>query len=942
MAEVCIIDGQQLTPTSFGETGDYGEWKPIDVSGLTFGTQGVYLPFKQDYTVEGFSTVTYSGQSGDQYIGGVGFQSDLTWIKQRNGDGDHVLTDSVRGVTKDLHSNTTAAEATTAEGLQAFNTDGFTLGDNDGNYNRTTRTYVAWNWDMGGSNATNTSGTITSTVRANATYGQSIVSWSGNGTSNATIGHGLSGAPEMVICKRRNNGTDQWAVYHASLGQGFLELNTTAAYSSATDRWGTNAPTSSVMNLGHAGSTNNGSGTYIAYMFDSVAGYSKFGTYTGNGSATGPTVTLGFTPAFVMIKNTSSTNGWMIFDSVRKTDAKLSAHDNLVEEVLNYMDFTSTGFDLKTTHSNANANTHVYIYMAFADKREYAYWLDNSGNNNDWTSNNLTESDISVDSPTNNFCTLNPLDTRVGFALSEGNTKLASQTVAGLSRSTFGMSTGKWYFEYIYTDLSGDGMIGIANKDASIILHVGSDANGWSYLATSGSKRNNNTDTSYGATYTTGDVIGVTFDADNGNLVFYKNNVSQGTAFTGLASNTYFPAFGDNSTGGTSIMVANFGQDSSFAGNKTAQGNQDGNSIGDFYYTPPTDFLALCTSNLPAVAVVPSEHFNTVLYTGNNTTNVITGVGFQADFGWWKRRNTAADHSLIDVVRGVTKHLVSNTTGADQTASGGTELVSFDTDGFTLGATNITNSLNASGDSIVSWLWKANGSGSANTNGDINSTVSVNTDAGFSIVSYTGNGSAGQTIGHGLSKAPEMMLIKNRSDADDWVVFVNAGSMDETDFLRLNSTMAAGDDADRWNDTAPTATVFTVDTDNQNNGSGNTHIAYCFHSVDGYSKVGSYTGNSNADGTFVYTGFQPSFVIIKRYTTTESWMMFDNAREPNNEMKTRLLADVSDPDVDNQVFGDFVSNGFKMRSIWGGVNDSSHSYIYIAFAETPFKYSNAR
>jgi len=301
LGEVNFIDGQQLTPADFGTTGTYGEWKPIKYSG-TYGTNGFYLPFKQDYTVEGMSTVTYKGNGGTQYIGGVGFQPDLLWVKAR--------------------TTTTNAESTGTVDITAFETDGFTVGAG-GSVNGSSDTFVAWNWDMGGSNATNTNGSITSTVRANPTYGQSIVSYEATGSAG-TIGHGLSSAPEMMMVKHRDQSGTSWVVYNHQMATSnshhkYLRLNSTVALIDDVNAWNDTAPTSSVFSVGaNGGDTNNSlGGSTIAYLWHSVANYSSIGRYTGNGSATGPSVTTGFKPAFVIIKCSTDAGGganqWMIF-----------------------------------------------------------------------------------------------------------------------------------------------------------------------------------------------------------------------------------------------------------------------------------------------------------------------------------------------------------------------------------------------------------------------------------------------------------------------------------------------------------------------------------------------------------------------------------------------------------------------------------------------------
>ena len=449
-------------------------------------------------------------------------------------------------------------------------------------------------------------------------------------------------------------------------------------------------------------------------------------------------------------------------------------------------------------------------------------------------------------------------------------------------------------------------------------------------------KIGNGSETSYGATYqAVGDVVGIALDMDNGTLTFYKNGVSQGQAFnSGLSGKTVYPyRLAYNSA---DLTVANFGQDSSFAGNKTAQGNQDGNDIGDFYYTPPTGYLALCTKNLPDVAVTPSEHFNTVLYTGNGGTNVITGVGFQSDWTWIKQRSNADSNVVFDAVRGVHKRLVTDATAAEADwTSVDKGLDVFSSDGFTVKDDSSGNySVNKNSGTFVAWNWKANGSGSSNTNGSITSTVSANVDAGFSIVSYTGTG-ANATVGHGLSKTPELFIVKNRDHSSkNWAVYYG----EATRWLKLNGNDASAPDA-IWNNTAPTSSVFSLNSSVTANNSGDNLIAYVFHSVDGYSKVGSFEGNSNADGTFVYTWFRPAFVLMKCADSSTHWYMYDSARNPSNVVGEYISADDSGGGSDD-VNLDFVSNGFKMRTNFGGLN--SNTMIYICFSETPFKYSNAR
>ena len=950
LGEVNFIDGQALTPADFGETGDYGEWKPIEYSG-TYGTNGFYLPFKQDYTVEGFSTVTYKGNGGTQYIGGTGFQPDMLWVKERTSTSSHQIHDAIRGAGKALFTNSTSAESSSSTYVSSFNTDGFNVGSS-GSVNSSSDTYVAWNWDMGGSNASNTNGSITSTVRANPTYGQSIVSYNGT-EANATVGHGLSSAPEMIITKSRGH-TSDWGVYHASMGANkVMYLHSTSPADTDTTVWQNTTPTSSVFSIGNT-SYANADYDYIAYCFHSVTGYSKFGSYTGNGSSTGPSVTTGFKPAFVMIKITSDAGGWEIWDSTRNPNNPLTntLQANLSNAELTSsrdIDFTNTGFQIKNTTSNSNASGGTYIYMAFADKREYAYWLDQSGNNNDWTSNNLTESDVMVDSPTNNFATLNPLDAAANCVISEGNLKYTTDHSAQtLLKGTFNL-TNKHYWEFFVPSVTGDasaGAVGIANPSA--LSKNGAYAT-WAgntliYTGSNGNKSDGfgGSSASYGATYTTGDIVGIAVDVPSGTIQFFKNNASQGTITDSTITtqgntNTLLPVVANNSTSGSRSFIANFGQDSSFAGTKTAQGNQDSGGVGDFYYTPPTGFLALCTKNLPDVDVVPSEHFDVRLRTGTGSEVTVSDLAFQPDLLWTKTRSNAVNHNLHSSLMAQNYSFLQPNTSNAENSSASTYYMTPTSTGYTVGT---GDNINQNTYTFVDWLWKAGGgSGSSNTTGSINSTVSANTDAGFSIVGWVGNEGSDESIGHGLSKAPEMILTWVRDEA--WGNQVYHKDMGTNKKMMISETTAAETDTDVWADTAPTSSVFYVGTDLMTNWDDRNYIGYCFHSVDGYSKCGSYEGNDSADGTFVYTGFRPAFVMVKNIDDGYNWIMSDTKREPTNVMANELYPNTSAAEyISSGERWDFLSNGFKLRS--GSALTNEDTYIYIAFAETPFKYSNAR
>ena len=325
----------------------------------------------------------------------------------------------------------------------------------------------------------------------------------------------------------------------------------------------------------------------------------------------------------------------------------------------------------------------------------------------------------------------------------------------------------------------------------------------------------------------------------------------------------------------------------------------------------------------------PSLYFNTKLYTGTGSSLALTGVGFQPDFTWIKCRTAGSgtDHVLFDAVRGVTKALNSNDNSLEDTISN--SLTAFGTDGFTVNGNGATG---ASGDTYVGWNWKANGAGSANTDGSINSTVSVNQTAGFSIVSWTGS-NANATIGHGLGVVPKMIIFKNRATATSWMVY-NA-TQGATKFLRLNTTDAVGTGSTPFNDTAPTSSVFSVGANGDTNGSSQAMIAYCFAEKTGYSKFGSYTGNGNADGTFVYTGFKPAFVMVKQSSGTGFWTIIDNKRPEFNPASKWLYPNNSDAEYNASSYPvDFLSNGFKNKSTGSYFNSSGSTYIYMAIGQS--------
>lgn len=569
---------------------------------------------------------------------------------------------------------------------------------------------------------------------------------------------------------------------------------------------------------------------------------------------------------------------------------------------------------------------------------------DYSGNGNNWTPNNISVTagstyDSMIDVPAGNgyadggngrgnYCVLNPLNQNsTGVTLANGNLDVTrSSTSNGQVWSTMGMTSGKWYAEVTAGDIT-ELFIGIANGNmVGANRYLGQDSNTWAYY-NNGQKVNSATYTNYGNSYANGDVIGIAFDADIGSLYFYKNGTVQNSgtaAFTGLTSSPYFFACSVESS--TTANSWNFGQ-------------------RPFSYTPPTGFKALNTTNLSDPTVKDGgNYFNTILYNGNgNTGQTVTGVGFQPDFLWLKNRNQAGGyyHCLFDSVRGAGYRLKSNATDAEANATA--IMSAFTSDGFTFPAGQGNTIENDSAGNYVAWNWKANGTGVSNTAGTITSTVSANTASGFSIVTYTGNVTSGATVGHGLGVAPSMVIVKNRSTGTNWPTWHT--SIANTELLKLNLTDAKATDTAAWNSTTPTSTVVTLGNSTGTNGNGNSLVAYCFAAVPGYSAFGSYTGNANADGPFVYCGFRPAYILIKSSTDgTTNWLISDNKRLGYNITSNQLKANTSA--AEESFAGgwhiDFVSNGFKVRNTYANMNGSGATYIYAAFAESPLKFSNAR
>ena len=604
------------------------------------------------------------------------------------------------------------------------------------------------------------------------------------------------------------------------------------------------------------------------------------------------------------------------------------------------------------------------------------YWLkmaagaigtDSSGNGNTFTVTNIAAHDVMLDSPTfnsnsngGNFATIGPLWKTSDMTFSEGNLKWTCATNERGLMSNWAVPIGtKAYWEYIPVSWggntsNGDEMwIGINQGIAAL---VGGDRGGkttaYAYGTSNGYKTILASASSYGATIRANDVVGVAVDRVNHTINFSKNGSWQGT-FAISSTMDLFPFIG--SGGGTSSAsgIFNFGADGTFSGTVTAQGNSDDTGYGNFYYDPPTGFLAMCAGNLPVADSIdpaqtdddyPQKLFSPILYTGSGSgdgvpkTNTITGLGFQPDYVNIKERTQASTNPLYDSSRGNTKLLTSVATQAevDQAALPG--LVSFDTDGFKAQYPNTGDYyVNRSNNTYVAWCQRANG-GSLTTNNVGTQTSYVQTDpsGAFSITKYVGTGSA-MTVGHGLSVTPGITIIKDRDTVVSWPVYTKLidGSMDYFFFDTDSASNTSGL-------TGPNSSVWTWQSaSGLSNTASKNYIMYNFANIEGYCKVGTYVGNASNDGTFVYTGFKPSFMMNKPIVQG-NWRVVDSARSPYNVTQSALSPNsTAAEDTYASVNIDLLSNGFKMRSYETPMNQAT-TFVYIAFAENPFKYATAR
>jgi hypothetical protein len=577
---------------------------------------------------------------------------------------------------------------------------------------------------------------------------------------------------------------------------------------------------------------------------------------------------------------------------------------------------------------------------------------DSSGNSNNFTPNNFVAADSVIDTPTNNFCYLPKLQGPTGSTLSEAGLYVALGSTHKSVFGNFSIVKGKWYWEARATGGSlVKWVIGVTDFRNSTVKQVsgtnylpGNSANSYSEgdavsLYIDDIKKNGSTHASDVCTdIADGDKVSIAFDADAGKIWFALNGTwinGSGTASTTLdpsnhdvtvtaAGSNRFPRYVPAIAGENVNWWVNFGQGSAFGGAETAQGNKDSAGKGDFFYAVPSGFKALCTNNLPEPTFKKGgDSFKVKTYTGNGSDgHAITGVGFQPDLVWIANRIDDTYKPWYDSVRGATKMLRTNTDDLEGTFS--TVLQSFDADGFTVGTDTAHN---ANGKAIVSYNWKKSVS------------------AGLDIVTYTGDGNSPRNVAHSLGVVPEMVIIKRLNDDEDWIVGfgpVLPGSKDGH-YIKLNTNADEGTGAGPFNSTNPTSTNIVLGSDVSTNGNGSTYVAYCFASVEGYSQFGYYKGNGLTDsGTMVVTNFRPAFVLVKKFDGgTGNWQIRDSGRDPDNPTVLFLCPNTDDDEGTSSHELDFYCNGFKNKGSGGAFNTNGHEYVYAAFAESPFKYSNA-
>ena len=585
-------------------------------------------------------------------------------------------------------------------------------------------------------------------------------------------------------------------------------------------------------------------------------------------------------------------------------------------------------------------------YLDFSDPSNLG--ADRSGNGQNWSAYNFDAADSVFDSPTNNFCVLDNNDFN-GNKATDGNLQSGTAGTSGWrhTRSTFLLEkgSGKWYWEVQQKgtiDSSNGHIAGLAhqnywsrsgdpNSNSAYIYARQSDTRYW----------NGGNTASHFPTTANNDIIQFAFDADRGLLWSGKNGTWTGADPSTGTSHSYSINYGGGDGGDVTPFVGSYGSSIYSIVNFGQQA---------FTYTPPTGFRSICSKNLaiqgPTITNTKS-HFDIVTFTGNGSTGQsITSLEFQPDLIWLKNRSATNNHAMVNSVVGRAKGLYPDSNSAEFNSSTGRDVASFDISGFTVGEPEQASSTNNNGSNIVAWCWKAGGSSTVtNNDGNNTSQVSVNAEAGFSILTYTGNGTNNSniTMGHGLGKKPGWVIIKNRDSTADfvtWITGIGGSADDNQKNLGLNVTSQAGQNSDqfRYTDSSVIAVRSTDSTNGKVNKNGDNYVAFCWIEIPGYSKFGIYTGNGSTDGPMVDLGFRPAYILLKRADGGAPWRIFDNKRPDISEYNNntyRLHADDTTVENTGVPYMDFLSNGFKIKDNGSYINGSGNDYVYATFAAQP-------
>ena len=979
LSQVYYIDGQQLTPTDFGETDDNGVWRPIEYTAGSVGSAVTVALTDNSSDASDTTAYTFSSQS----LGAAAANRKIVVgiVNYDDSPGTAASSVTVGGVTADRVQAMIGAGATMSTEIWQADVPTGTTGDVVVTWAAAVKSCGIGVWRVIGANSrpygSKTTTADPGVVSMNIPAGGIGIGMSATG-SGAGVTWTWTNLTEDFEDSITSGARSQWSGASAAFASAQSGLSITANASAAADNtfvcsiWGPTDTTygtngfkldfsnSTLLGLDVAGAaassttyrylkldvTDNGaSTTYVSLAeMQYYVGATLYPTQTMTSntlpsplvaSASEDTGTGAGLAYLAFDDNINShwqtangtVTGWLKIDlgsgnGIAPDSFRLGAPET--------PDRTPNGFTIQGSNNDSDW-TILATYAGFSTPtptaRTYSGYAPITTGNN-FVSSGLATNDQVPDTPTKNYCVFNAINKSSTFTLSDGN--LTSTQSATSSRNSVGSTmyvgpTGKYYFEITCVTNANEIQIGVGGTIMDITSTAADQADVWWYRA-SGEIYGNGTEGSSGdySTFTNGDVIQVAVDMDASKIWFGKNGTFVGDPAAG--SGEAFSTLPDYVTPVSNAYLA---------GVTTLTCGQV-----SFAHSAPTGFKEINTANLPTPTIPDgTAYFQTTLYTGNGSSRNIDQIEnstFQPDMVWIKNRSQDDSHMLIDAARGVTKELNPDSYIPQSTDSNG--LTSFDSDGFGLGSG--AGGYNDNTESFVAWQWLAGGgAGSSNEDGSINTiTTTSNATSGIAVGTYTGTGSAG-TIGHGLGAAPEFVVCKEASDdgvGGQWFVYHQDQNATPEDFYLIwDEAQRAVDNSEMWNDTAPTSTVFSIGNNNDINASGSTYFYLALVGIEGYSKFGSYTGNAAADGPFIYTGFKPEFVVVKAIVDSEGWVMKSATINPYNIVTKNFMIDTNAAEASSDDM-DFLSNGFKIRTTNSDSNKSATTIVYMAFAEYPF------